>query len=35
MTFTSYSPTFTFVAGDIDSGATPANFIIARKNVGV
>jgi len=34
LTFTTYNPTFNFVAGDIDSGATPANFIIARKNGG-
>ena len=32
LTFTTYNPTFTFVAGDIDSGATTANFIIARKD---
>ena len=35
LTFTTYNPTFTFVAGDIDSGATTANFIIAQKNSGV
>ena len=34
LTFTSYNPTFTFVAGDIDSGATTGNFIIGRKNSG-
>ena len=34
LTFTSYNPTFNFVAGDIDSGATTGNFIIGRKNSG-
>ena len=34
LNFTSYSPTFNFVAGDIDSGATTGNFIIGRKNGG-
>ncbi|MEI7898475.1 MAG: hypothetical protein WCJ26_15665, partial [bacterium] len=30
--FTSYSPAFTFVAGDIDAGATPSAFIIRKYN---
>ena len=30
VTFTTYSPTFTFVAGDIDASSTPANFQIKR-----
>ena len=30
LTFTSYSPTFTFVAGDIDAGSSTAAFIIQR-----
>ena len=35
LTFATYNTTFTFVAGDIDGGAIPANFIISRKNSGV
>jgi hypothetical protein len=35
LVFASYNTTFTFVAGDIDAGATTGNFIIARKNSGV
>lgn len=30
--FTSFSPTFTFIAGDLDSGANTANFEIERWN---
>ncbi len=32
--FTSYSPTYNFVAGDVDGGATPANFEIRRYSGG-
>ena len=32
--FTTFSPTFTFVPGDIIGGANPANFIIRRYNAG-
>jgi hypothetical protein len=35
LTFTTYATTFNFVAGDVDAGATPASFIVARKRVGV
>ena len=35
LNFATYNTTFTFVAGDIDGGATTANFIIARKNSGI
>jgi hypothetical protein len=35
LNFATYNTTFTFVAGDIDGGANPANFIISRKNSGV
>ena len=35
LTFINYSGTFNFVAGDLDAGTTPANFIIRRKNAGV
>jgi hypothetical protein len=35
LTFATYNTTFTFVAGDIDGGATSANFIIARKSSGI
>ena len=32
--FTTYSATFTFVAGDIDGGATTANFIVGKFDTG-
>lgn len=32
--FTSYNPTFTFVPGDVDAGATTGNFIVGRYNGG-
>lgn len=32
LAFTSYDATLTFLAGDIDGGATTANFIIGRKS---
>lgn len=35
LTFATYNTTFNFVAGDVDAGATPASFIVARKNAGV
>lgn len=35
LTFATYSTTFNFVAVDVDAGATPASFIVARKNAGV
>jgi len=35
LTFANYSTTFNFVAGDIDGGATNANFKIGRKSAGV
>jgi hypothetical protein len=35
LTFATYDTTFNFVAGDVDGGATTANFIIGRKNSGV
>lgn len=35
LTFITYAATFNFVAGDLDAGTTPANFIIRRKNAGV
>jgi len=31
-TFSSYNPTFNFVAGDIDSGAATSSFVIGRKS---
>jgi hypothetical protein len=34
ITFTSYSATFTFVAGDVDGGANTANFIAGKYNAG-
>ena len=34
LTFTSYSPTFTFVAGDVDAGAATASFIVQRFAAG-
>ena len=33
-TFTSYSPTFNFVAGDIIGGANPSNFVVKRYSAG-
>jgi hypothetical protein len=35
LTFATYTTTFNFVAGDIDAGATTANFKIGRKSGGV
>lgn len=35
LTFATYNTTFNFVAGDIDGGATTANFKIGRKSGGV
>jgi len=35
LTFATYDTTFNFVAGDVDVGASTANFIIGRKNGGV
>lgn len=32
--FTNYNATFTFVAGDLDAGATTSNFIVGRYNAG-
>lgn len=32
LAYATYDTTFTFAAGDIDTGATAANFIIGRKN---
>ncbi len=32
--FTNYSPTFTFVAGDLDGGATTGNFSVGRYSAG-
>ncbi|MEO6734084.1 MAG: DUF2341 domain-containing protein [Ferruginibacter sp.] len=32
--FTTCDVTFTFVAGDLDAGATPGNFIVGRYNAG-
>jgi hypothetical protein len=32
LTFTSYNPTFTFTAGNLDGGATPGTFIIGQYN---
>ncbi|MES1260047.1 MAG: hypothetical protein ABUL71_05575 [Gemmatimonadota bacterium] len=33
-TFTNYAATFTFVAGDVDAGATTGNFVVRRYNAG-
>jgi autotransporter-associated beta strand protein len=32
--FTSYSPTFTFVSGDIQGGANPSNFVVRKLDGG-